>query len=61
MGMYDRDWYREDYRRRSAMKITPPRRSGPDLGAGFTPGLVLGLMIGPVITICILFALGYRL
>lgn len=65
MGMYDRDWYREDYRRRNAIqhntrttRNTTPRQS---LGDGFLPGLCLGLMIAPVITLCVLFALGYRL
>ncbi len=61
MGMYDRDWYREDYRRRNGSQASTSKPTAPVLGAGFAPGLVIGLMIGPVITLCILASLGYRL
>ncbi|MHB0820289.1 hypothetical protein ACYCFK_18685 [Stutzerimonas stutzeri] len=55
MSLIDREWFHD----RQPPKRVKPKPAG--LGAGFLPGLCLGLMIGPVITLCVLFALGYQL
>lgn len=55
MSLIDRDWFHDRQ---------PPvrhKRKTSSLGAGFLPGLFLGLMIGPVITLSVLFYLGYKL
>ncbi len=64
MGLQDREWFQEDQRKRQARSVSgllhPVREhSGPQLGSGFWPGFMIGLLMGAVGLAAVLFYAGY--